>query len=175
MGGVIEGLIAKRRPEGMMAFAIMSVGQLVSMTGTGMTRFAITIFAWQLTGEVTTLAMVGFFSFAPAVLLSPIAGAIVDRANRKLVLMLSDLAAGLMTIVVLILFTTGQLEIWHLFVTAAIAAAFEAFQFPAYSAAITLMLPKDQYARASGIHSLVHSAAMIASPILAGLLIGALL
>jgi len=172
VSGLIERTIAKRRPEGMTAFAIMSIGQLFSMTGTGMTRFAITIFAWQLTGEVTTLAMVGFFSFAPAVLLSPIAGAIVDRSNRKLVLMLSDLAAGLMTIVVLILFATDQLQIWHLFITAAIAAAFEAFQFPAYSAVITLMLPKDQYARASGIHSLVHSAAMIASPILAGLLIG---
>ena len=172
MSGLIERTFAKRRPEGMTAFGIMSIGQLISMTGTGMTRFAITIFAWQLTGEVTTLALVGFFAFAPAVLLSPIAGAIVDRSNRKLVLMLSDLAAGLMTIVVLILFATDQLQIWHLFVTAAFASAFEAFQFPAYSAAITLMLPKDQYARASGIHSLVHSGSMIASPILAGLLIG---
>ena len=172
MSGLIERTIAKRRPEGMSAFAIMSIGQLISMTGTGMTRFTITNFAWQLTGEVTTLAMVGFFAFAPAVLLSPIAGAIVDRSNRKLVLMLSDLAAVLMTIVVLILFATDQLQIWHLFVTAAFASAFEAFQFPAYSAAITLMLPKDQYAPASGIHSLVHSGAMIASPILAGLLIG---
>jgi len=172
VSGLIERTIAKRQPEGMTAFGIMSIGQLISMTGTGMTRFAITIFAWQLTGEVTTLALVGFFAFAPAVLLSPIAGAIVDRSNRKLVLMLSDLAAVLMTIVVLILFATDQLQIWHLFVTAAFASAFEAFQFPAYSAAITLMLPKDQYARASGIHSLVHSGAMIASPILAGLLIG---
>ena len=114
MSGLIERTIAKRRPEGMPAFAIMSIGQLVSMTGTGMTRFAMTIFAWQLTGEVTTLALVGFFAFAPAVLLSPIAGALVDRSNRKLVLMLSDLAAGLMTIVVLILFATDQLQIWAL-------------------------------------------------------------
>ena len=156
----------------MTAFALISIGQLISMTGSGMVRFAITIFAWQETGEVTALALVGFFAFAPAVLLSPIAGAIVDRANRKLVMMVSDLAAGLMTIVILILFTTDQLQIWHLFVTAAFASVFEAFQFPAYSAAITLMLPKDQYARASGIHSLVHSGSMIASPILAGLLIG---
>ncbi|MEE9216382.1 MAG: MFS transporter [Anaerolineales bacterium] len=172
MSGLIERSVAKRRPEGMIAFAVISIGQLISMTGSGMVRFAITIFAWQLTGEVTTLAMVGFFAFAPAVLLSPIAGAIVDRANRKLVMMVSDLAAGLMSIVILVLFATDQLQIWHLFLTAAFASAFEAFQFPAYSAAITLMLPKDQYARASGIHSLVHSGSMIASPILAGLLIG---
>lgn len=168
----MSGIVTRRRPEGMTAFAIISIGQLISLTGTGMSRFAITIFAWQETGEVTALAMVAFFSFAPAVLLSPLAGAIVDRSNRKLVMMVSDLAAGLMTILILILFVTDQLQIWHLFVAAAIAAAFEAFQFPAYSAAITLMLPKDQYARASGIHSLVHSGSMIASPILAGLLLG---
>ena len=169
---MIEGLLAKRRPEGMTAFGIISFGQLISMTGSGMVRFAITIFAWQETGEVTTLALVGFFAFAPAVLLSPIAGAIVDRSNRKLVMMVSDLAAGLMTIVILILFASDQLQIWHLFVTAAFASAFEAFQFPAYSAAITVMVPKEQYARTSGINSLVHSGAMIAAPILAGLLIG---
>lgn len=172
MSGVFEKPVENRRPAGMTAFAIISFGQLISMIGSGMVRFAITIFAWQETGEVTALAMVGFFAFAPAVLLSPLAGAIVDRANRKLVMMVSDLAAGLMTIVILILFVTDQLQIWHLFVTAAFAASFEAFQFPAYSAAITLMVPKEQYARTSGIHSLVHSASMIASPILAGLLIG---
>jgi DHA3 family macrolide efflux protein-like MFS transporter len=161
-----------KRPEGMTAFTIIWFGQLISMLGTGMSRFALTIFAWELTGEATALAMVGFFSFGPTVLLSPFAGAIVDRANRKLVLMLSDLAAGLMTIVVLGLFITDQLQIWHLYLTGAFAGAFESFQFPAYSAAVTVMLPKEQYARASGMHSLVHSASGIGAPILAGALIG---
>ncbi len=161
-----------RGPEGMTAFTVIWLGQLVSMLGTGMTRFAITIFAWQLTGEATTLAMVGFFAFGPTVLLSPFAGAIVDRANRKLVMMLSDLAAGMMSVIILFLFLTDQLQIWHLYVTGAFAGAFEAFQFPAYSAAITLMLPKEQYARASGMLSLVQSASGIAAPFLAGALIG---
>ena len=84
----------------MFGFTIIALGQFVSMLGTGMTRFAITIYAWQGTGEATALALVGFFAFGPSVLLSPIAGAIVDRANRKLVMMLSDLAAGLMTLAV---------------------------------------------------------------------------
>jgi MFS family permease len=156
----------------MTAFTIIWFGQLVSMLGTGMSRFALTIFAWELTGEATALAMVGFFSFGPTVLLSPFAGAIVDRANRKLVMMLSDLAAGLMTIVVLWLFATGRLQIWHLFLTGAFTGAFESFQFPAYSAAVTMMIPKEQYARASGMHSVVHSASGIGAPILAGALIG---
>lgn len=163
---------ASKRPEGMTAFTVIWIGQLISMLGTGMTRFAITIFAWQLTGEATALALVGFFAFGPTVLLSPFAGAIVDRANRRLVMMLSDLAAGLMSVVILLLFVTDQLQIWHLYVTGAFAGAFEAFQFPAYSAAVTLMLPKEQYARASGMLSLVYSASGIAAPFLAGALIG---
>lgn len=169
---VIAATAPSKRPEGMSAFTIIWLGQLVSMLGTGMTRFAITIFAWQLTGEATALAMVGFFAFGPTVLLSPFAGAIVDRANRKLVMMLSDLAAGSMSVVILYLFATDQLQIWHLYLTGAFAGAFEAFQFPAYSAAVTLMLPKQQYARASGMLSLVQSASGIAAPFLAGALIG---
>ena len=89
---------SERAPAGMLGFTVIALGQFVSMLGTGMTRFAITIYAWQVTGEATALALVGFFAFGPSVLLSPIAGAIVDRANRKLVMMLSDLAAGLMTL-----------------------------------------------------------------------------
>ena len=155
----------------MIGFTIVWAGQMVSMMGTGMTRFAITIWAWQITGEATALALVGFFSFGPAVLFSPFAGALVDRWNRKLVMMLSDLAAGLSTVSILILFVTGNLQIWHLYVAGAFAGTFEAFQFPAYSAAVTTMLPKSQYARANGMLGMVESASQIASPIMAGFLL----
>jgi DHA3 family macrolide efflux protein-like MFS transporter len=158
--------------SGMRGFTVVWVGQLVSLLGTGMTRFALTIWAWQVTGEATALALVGFFSFAPTILLSPVAGAIVDRSNRKLVMMISDLAAGLATVVVLILQASGRLEIWHLYVTGAFTGAFQSFQFPAYSAAVTMMIPKEQYARANGMIGLAGSASNIVAPILAGMLIG---
>jgi DHA3 family macrolide efflux protein-like MFS transporter len=120
----------------MLAFTIVWLGQMVSMLGTGMTRFAITIWAWQTTGEATTLALVGLFSYGPAVLFSPVAGALVDRWPRKIAMMVSDLAAGLSTIAIFLLFTTDRLEIWHLYLAGALAGTFEAFQFPAciYSA-----------------------------------------
>ncbi len=161
----------KNQPAGMLAFTIIWIGQMVSMLGTGMTRFAITIWAWQVTGEATALALVGFFSFTPAVLLSPIAGALVDRWNRKLVMMISDLAAGLSTIVILLLFATDNLQLWHLYLAGAFAGAFEAFQFPAYSAAVTTMLPKNQYARANGMLGLAEPTSLIAAPLLAGFLL----
>lgn len=158
--------------SGMRGFTVVWVGQLVSLLGTGMTRFALTIWAWQVTGEATALALVGFFSFAPTVLMSPVAGAIVDRSNRKMVMMLSDLAAGLATAAVLLLQASGRLEIWHLYVTGAFTGAFQAFQFPAYSAAVTMMIQKEQYGRANGMIGLAGSASNILAPILAGILIG---
>ncbi|MGD8791045.1 MAG: MFS transporter [Anaerolineae bacterium] len=156
----------------MFAFTIVWIGQVVSLLGSGMTMFALTIWAWEITGQATALALVAFFSFGPSVVLSPLAGALVDRWDRKLVMMLSDLAAGLMTIFVWVLYASGSLEIWHLYVTGAISGAFQAFQFPAYSAAVTTMLPKEQYARANGMLSLAESAAGVFAPLAGGILLG---
>lgn len=160
------------QPRGMTAFTVVWFGQVLSLLGSAMTAFALTIWAFEETGQATALALVAFFSFGPTVLLSPVAGALVDRWNRRLVMMLSDLAAGLSTIVVLVLFATHQLEVWHLYVTGAFAGAFQAFQFPAYSAAVTMMLSKDQYARASGMLSLAQSASGVFAPAAAGALLG---
>jgi len=164
--------LSSRQLAGMRAFVVVWAGQVFSLFGTAMSGFALTIWAWQLTGQATALALVGFFHFGPTVLLSPVAGALVDRWNRKLVMMLSDIASGVSTAVILALYLTGKLEIWHLYVTGAFSGAFQAFQWPAYSAAITMMLPKEQYARAGGMISLAQSGAEILAPLAAGLLLG---
>ncbi|MEM7131819.1 MAG: MFS transporter [Chloroflexota bacterium] len=156
---------------GMQGFTLIWIGQLVSLLGTSMTRFALTIWAYQTTGSATALTLVAFFSFGPLVLMSPLAGALVDRWNRKMVLMISDLMAGVATIVLLLLYTSGSLELWHLYVLGAVAGTFEAFQFPAFSASITMMLPKEQYGRASGMRATAESTAAIVAPIAGGLLL----
>ncbi len=160
------------RPTGMLAFTIIWIGQVISLLGTAMSGFALTIWAWLITGQATALALVGFFAFAPTVLVSPVAGALVDRWNRKLAMMLSDLAAVLSTMVVLLLFSTGNLQIWHLYVTGAFSGVFQAFQFPAYSAAVTMMVSKEQYGRASGMLSMAQFASNIFAPVLAAILLG---
>jgi len=162
---------ASRRLSGMRGFTVVWLGQLVSFLGTGMTQFALTIWAWEKTGEATALALVGFSFTLSYILASPFAGALVDRWNRKLVTMLSDVASGLSTLAVLTLFTSGRLEVWHLYLTSGFSGAFQAFQFPAFSAAVTMMLDKEQYARANGMLSLVHSASAIFAPVAAGVLL----
>lgn len=159
------------RPEGMVAFTIIWIGQVVSLLGTTMTNFALAIWAWQITGQATALALVGFFAFLPRLLVSPFAGALVDRWNRKFVMMLSDLGAVASTAAVLLLFSTGHLQIWHLYVTGAFSGAFGAFQFPAYSATVTTMVSKKQYSRASGMLSTAQFASNIFSPVLAVILL----
>jgi DHA3 family macrolide efflux protein-like MFS transporter len=159
------------RPAGMLGFTTIWIGQVVSLQGTAMTGFALTIWAWQITQQATTLALVGFFTFAPTLLVTPFAGALVDRWNRRFVMMLSDLAAAASTLVVLVLFSMGALQVWHLFATGAFAGAFGAFQFPAYSAAVTTMVPKKQYGRASGMLSTAQFASNIFAPALAAILL----
>jgi DHA3 family macrolide efflux protein-like MFS transporter len=157
--------------SGLASFTIVWIGQLVSLLGSAMTWFALTIWAYQVTGRATTLALISFFAFAPTLLLSPLAGVFIDRWNRKLVMMLSDLAAGLGTLAVLILYATGNLQIWHLYVVGLLAGAFQAFQYPAYAAAVTIMVPKEQYTRASGMLEMAGSASTVFAPLLAGILL----
>ena len=157
------------RPHGMTAFIVISLGQMVSLMGSAMSSFALGIWAWELTGRATALALVAVFGAVPIILFSPFAGALVDRqANKKLVMMLSDLASALVTLAYLLISSTGQLQIWHLYAGAAFVGLFSSFQYPAYTAATALMLPKDQYSRAAGISSLVTVGSGLLAPLLAG-------
>lgn len=155
------------RPTGMRAFTVIWLGQVVSLLGTAMTQFALTLWAYELTQSATALALVALFSFAPGALLSPVIGALVDRWNRRLVMMLSDLGGGLATVAVFLLYTSGNLQVWHLYIAGALAGIFQAFQWPAYSAAISTMLPKEQYARANGMLGLAEAASGVLAPPLA--------
>jgi len=158
----------------MRTFVVVWIGQVVSLLGTAMTTFALTLWTYQVTGKATPLAMIGFFFVAPIVFLGPFVGVLVDRGNRKLMMMLSDLAAALTTAIVLLLYATDSLEIWHLYVTATLSGIFQGFQWPSYSAAISLMLPKEQYGRANGMLEMAGSGSQVLAPLLAGALIGPL-
>lgn len=161
-----------KQPKGMAGFTIVWVGQAFSLLGTNMSGFAWTIWAYQETGSATALALTGLFYMLPLLLMSPIAGALVDRSNRKFMMMVSDLASGLVTIGLLALYLTGQIEIWHLYVGNFISGAFQTFQWPAYSAAITMIVPKKHFARASAMNDLAGNLSGIFAPMLAGALLG---
>lgn len=155
----------------MFGFVIVWLGQIVSILASGMSGFALNIWLFQQTRSATMMGL-GFVSFIlPFLLLSPIAGVMVDRYNRKLMMMVSDLAAVTATAGILILQAAGQLEVWHLFVANAFYGLGNTFQWPAYSAAISTMVKKEQYGRANGLMSLMEAGPGVLAPILAGALL----
>jgi len=166
--------LPQKRPTGLTAYAVFVVGQVISLMGSSMTLFAANLWAWETTGKATTLSLSTLAGFAPTIFLIPVAGALVDRWNRKVVMMMSDLGAGLATGMLLLLLSTGRLQVWHLYVANALSGIFGAFQFPAASAAMTLIVPKAQYGRANGLMWLTTPAANIFSPILAAALLAPL-
>ncbi len=160
------------KTTGMRGFTVLWFGQIVSLIGSAMTWFAFTIWAWDVTGKASALATISFFAFLPTILLSPVAGAFVDRWNRKFVMLLSDLATAIATLVVLLIYTYGDLQIWHIYIVSILAGFFTAFQYPAYSAAVTTMLSKDDYARADGMMGSARALSGILAPIFAAALLG---
>ena len=110
---------------GVRAFGIAWFGQVISLLGTSMTAFGLTIWAYEQTQSATTLALVAFFYLVPMLVISPVAGALVDRFDRKRMIMASDLASGLTTSAILALYTLGDLHIWHLYIAATVAGSFQ--------------------------------------------------
>jgi DHA3 family macrolide efflux protein-like MFS transporter len=159
------------RPTGMFGFTLVWLGQIVSVLATNMTAFALTIWVFEKTGSATALALMQVFFITPFLIISPIAGVMIDRHNRKLMMMISDLMAGLATVAVLVLQAFGVLEVWHLYVAAIFQGLGNAFQWPAYSAAISTMIPKEKYGRANGMMSLIEAGPGVLAPMLAGALL----
>jgi MFS family permease len=163
------------QPRGFRTFTVIWFGQLVSMLGTGMTRFALMIWAYQQTAPgghpATTLALLGFFAWLPMILISPLAGVWVDRLDRRLILLVTDFGSGLLTMLVLAAYFTDNLAIWQIYALGTLTGVFDAFQFPAYTAATSTLLNKADYTRANGMRSLANDGSLIAAPILAGALL----
>src|SRR5665811_1740626 len=158
---------AARSPN-MLPFLIVWSGQLVSLVGTNLTAFALSIFVFQQTGSVTQLAMVLLASHVPALLITPFAGALVDRWDRRKAMILADAGAGVGTIMLVGLYFSGSLAVWNIAIAVAISGLFQAFQWPAYSAAMAVLVPKEQFGRASGLVQLAEAFGELGGPILAG-------
>lgn len=162
---------ASPRLTGLPGFVLVWAGQLISLLATSMTQFALTIWVFEKTHSATALGLMQVFYITPFLLISPVAGVLVDRSDRKLMMMISDLSAGLGTLALLSLQALGWLEIWHLYAFAILAGLGNAFQWPAYSAAITTLVPKEHYGRANGLMGLLEAGPAVFAPLLAGALL----
>jgi DHA3 family macrolide efflux protein-like MFS transporter len=161
-----------KRPitRGMRTFFMIWSGQLVSTIGSGLTGFALGVWIYQETGSVTLFAM-NMLAFAvPNLLVSPFAGALVDRWDRRWVMIMSDTGAGLATLSIALLYMTGNLAVWNIILATAFNSAFSTFQWPAYSAVTTLLVPKEQLGRAGGMVQIGEAISQLLAPAAAGAL-----
>ncbi|HEY0511020.1 MAG TPA: MFS transporter [Thermoanaerobaculia bacterium] len=161
-------------PRGIAAFLVICGGQMVSLFGTGLTAFALGVWVYQRTGSVTQYSTILLFNVLPPVLLSPVAGALVDRFDRRRMIIASDCAAGLATLALALLFFSGRLEIWHIYVALSVSSSAQAFRWPALSASMTLLVPGPQLGRASGLMQMGTATAQVLAPLAAGALLAPL-
>jgi MFS transporter, DHA3 family, macrolide efflux protein len=155
----------------MSAFWVAWVGLMLSFTGSGLTRFGLSVWMYQETRDAEAFALLLFFGIVPLSIGSLIAGPLVDRFDRRRVLLASTALARAPTLVVLLLWWQGGLELWHLNLALVVNGLASAFVLPAFDASVRLLVPRERLAQASGYSQLMQSLGLVAGPPLAGYLL----
>jgi len=153
--------------SGMRSFVLIWGGQLVSVLGSSLTSFALGVWVYQRTGSATKFALVTFFATLPGIIISPLAGAVADRWDRRSMMILCDFGSGLCMLAVATLFYFNRLEIWHIYIINGVKSIFITSQGPAFAAATTLLVPKRHLGRASGMIQLNEAVGQIIAPLVA--------
>jgi MFS transporter, DHA3 family, macrolide efflux protein len=156
--------------RGFTVFLIIWTGQLISQVGSGLTTFALGVWVYLQTGSVSRFAIVFLAARVPAILIFPLAGALVDRLNRRSVMIACNFALALNSLVLVGLFWSNRLEVWHTYVAVAFASAVSAFNGPAYSTVIPLLVEKKHFGRANGMMQGAEGLAQLMAPVIAGIL-----
>lgn len=158
---------APAAPQGLRAFLVLWSGQVVSVFGSGLSGFTLGVWAYRQTGSATALSLITLFATLPNTLLSPLAGVLIDRWGRKPSLLLNNFGCGACTLILALLYWSGRLEIWHVYVLVLASRCFNVVQLPAFSTATAQLVPRRHLVRANGLAQIGPPAAQIAAPLLA--------
>lgn len=145
---------------------------MISLLGSALVEFAL---AWYLTietGSATILATAVMIALLPQVILGPFIGPLIDRWNRKRIMIGADLAIALVTVGLVLLFYFDAIQVWHIYVAMIARAIGQAFHFPAMQATIPLIVPAKHLVRISGLTQMFQGIINIAAPPAGALLIG---
>ena len=151
-------------------FYVLWSTQSLSQLGSSITAFALTLWLYEKTGSALSTATLTICSYAPYVIMSIIAGALTDRFDKKRTMLVCDTMAAVSTLVVFLLYRTGNLVIWHLYAVNMLSGLMNTVQQPASEVTMTLIVPKDQYQKMSGLQSLSRSVISILNPLIAAAL-----
>ncbi|MFE0592803.1 amino acid adenylation domain-containing protein [Micromonospora echinospora] len=161
------------RPS-MARFLAVTVGQVVSTTGSALTAFALPIWLFTETGSVTNLGLLWALALLCGVLVLPVAGAITDRINRRRIMMIASSSAGTVQVVLAALLWSGNLVLWHIYLLVALSQVAAAFQRIAYQSSVPQLVPKRYLGHAMGVVQLSNGFALLMMPVFAAGLLAAI-
>jgi MFS family permease len=160
--------VQPRLAQGMRTFTIIWFGQLISTLGSGLSGFALGVWLYEETGSTTLFALNMFIWFLPTIFFAPIAGVLTDRYDRRLIMILADGMAGLATVFIGIMVFIESLHFWHIYISVIFFSIANTLQWPAYSAATSLMVSKEHLGRAGGMTQIGDAISSLAAPAIAG-------
>lgn len=146
-------------------------GQSISAVGSWLSRFALGIWVLRTTGSTTRFALTFLASTIPAICVSPFAGALVDRWNRRWIMMICDGSCAVLMIVLAGLLASGHLAVWHVYLASSVTSLMDSFRSPALSSSIPLITLPEELPRANAMVQMGEAAAAIGGPLLAGTLV----
>jgi DHA3 family macrolide efflux protein-like MFS transporter len=152
-------------------FFTIWTGQNLSWIGSSVAQFGLVWWVTEKTGSATVLAVATLLSMLPGVLLGPLVGALIDRWNRRIVMLVADGIIALVSLWLAYLFWKGSMQIWHLYVVMVVRAIGGTFHWPANQASISLMVPKEHLPRIGGLNQTIGGAVNIISPPVGALLL----
>jgi MFS transporter, DHA3 family, macrolide efflux protein len=155
---------------GLTGFILLSIGQIVSLIGSGMTCFAQSMWIYtDMGGSIVNLTALAVLAQLPGVFISPIAGVLVDRWDRRWVMIISNAVAALATLVLRMLIMSKNFQIWHVFMIVVVISIANHFQWPAFFATVPLVVPKKNLGSANGLIQMARALGQVAAPFMAGI------
>ena len=155
-------------------FFTIFAGQSLSLFGSSLVQFALVWYLTRQTGSATILAAATLVGLLPQIILGPFAGPLVDRWNRRLVMMAADGGIALVTLALSALFLFGKVQIWHIYVVLLLRSLGGAFHWPAMQASTSLMVPGEQLSRVAGLQQTLMGLISIVAPPTGAVLVGLL-
>ena len=153
-------------------FYLLWSTQSLSQLGSAMTAFALTLWLYDETGSALGTAALTICTYAPYVIMSIFAGAISDKLDKKKTMLVCDALAAASTVAVLLLYQSGMLRIWHLYLINALSGLMNTVQQPTSEVAYIRVIPRDYFQKASGLQSLSRSLVSIGNPVIAAAIYG---
>ena len=155
-------------------FFTIWTGQALSLFGSALVQFSLIWWLTQNSGSATVLAIATLVGMLPQIVLGPFAGALVDRWNRRLIMIFADATIAVFSLLLAYLFATGTVQIWHIYVVMAVRALGGAFHYPAMAASTPLMVPNEQLTRINGLNQALQGVNSLVAPPVGALLLGVL-